>query len=130
VGLGLVVGLAVVCGQALGAAAGGANAPIPAGKAKPDAVLLDVMQSELQRAMNSLGSSAAPLAGPDAKAKNQPQPKPYFMSYEVSDVESVSLSAQFGALSGDQETRHRSADIQVRLGSEAEDNTHGTHRNR
>ena len=84
------------------------------------------MQSELQRAMGSLGSSASV---PDPKGKNQPQPKPYFMSYEVSDVESVSLSAQFGALSGDQESRRRNADIQVRLGSEAEDNTHGTHRN-
>ena len=81
------------------------------------------MQAELSRAMKSLGSSAAP------DSKGQPQPKPYFISYAVSDSESVSISAQFGALSGDSKSRHRMADVQVRLGSEAEDNTHGTHRN-
>ena len=89
----------------------------------PNPVLLEVMQEELARAMKSLGTNAA------ADSKGQPQPKPYFMSYAVSDSESVSISAQFGALSGDNESRHRMADVQVRLGSEAEDNTHGTHRN-
>ena len=98
--------------------------PKPAVAAKPDSVLLQVMEAELSRAMSSLGTSAPA----DPKSKSQPQPKPYFMSYEVSDSDSISLSAQFGALSGDSENRHRSADIQVRLGSEAEDNTHGTHR--
>ena len=39
------------------------------------------------------------------------------------------MSAQFGALSNENESRRRSADVQVRLGSEGEDNTHGTHRN-
>jgi TldD protein len=97
----------------------------------PDPVLLQVMQSELTRAMGSLGSaSAAPV---DAKAptqnKPQPQPKPYFMSYAVSDSENVSMSAQFGALTADNESHRRTADVQVRLGSEAEDNTHGAHRN-
>jgi predicted Zn-dependent protease len=124
---GWVAGLAIVCGQSASAAGEGPGGAAPPGKAQPDAALLQVMESELHRAMSSLGSAATP--NPDPKAKNQPQPKPYFMSYEVSDVESVSLNAQFGALSGDQESRRRSADIQVRLGSEAEDNTHGTHRN-
>ena len=59
----------------------------------------------------------------------QAQPKPYFMSYAVSDVETVSMSAQFGALANENSTRRRSADVQVRLGSVTEDNTHGTHRN-
>jgi predicted Zn-dependent protease len=98
--------------------------PVPTPKAKPDSVLLQVMEAELSRAMKSLGSSAPA----DPKSKAQPQPKPYFMSYAVSDSDSVSLSAQFGALSADQENRRRTADIQVRLGSEAEDNTHGQHR--
>ena len=79
------------------------------------------MESELGRAMSALGSSA-----PDAKG--QPQPKPYFMSYAVSDVSSVAISAQFGALTGENESRRRIADVQVRIGSEAQDNTHGTHR--
>ncbi len=99
----------------------GKVAAAPATK-QPDAVLLGVMQAELTRAMGSLGNSAA--AG-DKGA----QPKPYFLSYAVNDVEQVTMSAQFGALSNENESRRRSADVQVRLGSEAEDNTHGTHRN-
>jgi TldD protein len=86
-------------------------------------VLLDVMQTELARAMSSLGAGT-----PDPRAK-APQPRPYFISYAVSDAQSVSINAQFGAISGENEGRHRSADVQVRLGTEAEDNTHGTHRN-
>ncbi len=108
-------------------AASGPPEPVPAAKAKPDSVLLQVMESELKRAMSSLGSSAAAEA--PAKGAAQPQPKPYFMSYAVSDSANVSLLAQFGALTSDTETHHRTADVQVRLGSEAEDNTHGAHRN-
>ena len=97
---------------------------------KPDTVLLSVMGDELKRAMSSLGSaaSATPAAAADGKAA-QAQPKPYFMSYAVSDVETVTMSAQFGALANENSTRRRSADVQVRLGSVTEDNTHGTHRN-
>jgi predicted Zn-dependent protease len=120
-----------ILGLSLGAlavhAAAGPNSgpgPAPAATVKPDSVLLDVMQGELTRAMSSLGSGSA---SPETRA--QPQPKPYFMSYAVSDAESVSLSAQFGAISGDQQSHRRMADVQVRLGTEAEDNTHGTHRN-
>jgi TldD protein len=113
-------------------AADGPNGPGP-GDTKaiattpPDSLLLGVMQSELERAMSSLGTASA--ASVDPKAKNQPQPKPYFISYAVSDSDNVSMSAQFGAITGDNESRRRNADVQVRLGSEAEDNTHGTHRN-
>ena len=100
--------------------------PVPAHASAPDGVLLQVMQAELTRAMATLGTTPA-TTKPDAKA--QPQPRPYFMSYEVSDAENVSLSAQFGALSNDASSRRRSADVQVRLGTETEDNTHGVHRN-
>jgi predicted Zn-dependent protease len=85
--------------------------------------LVDVMSAELTRAMNSLGV-AAPVGG-----KGQAQPKPYFISYSVSDAENVSISAEFGALVDDSANRRRVADVQVRLGSGAEDNTHGAHRN-
>jgi TldD protein len=91
----------------------------------PDPVLLDVMQTELTRAMGSLGGTV-PVG---AKPGTQPSPKPYFMSYEVSDAESVSMAAEFGALVDNSSSRRRMADIQVRLGTNAEDNTHGTHRN-
>ena len=119
---GVVAGCAAVC---CAAAAEGTTEPKMGPVAKPDAVLMQVMASELDRAMASLGSPA----GSKTDAKAQPQPRPYFMSYAVSDVENVSLSAQFGALTGENESRRRTADVQVRLGSEAQDNTHGTHRN-
>ncbi len=112
---------------ALGTAfAGDKNGPEkPAAKGATDSVLMDVMQQELHRAMTTLGAANAPAA--DSKA--QPQPKPYFISYEVSDAENVSMSAQFGALTDDSSSRRRVADIQIRLGSGEQDNTHGQHRN-
>ena len=91
-------------------------------------MLLSVMGDELKRAMSSLGSAAPAAATADGKS-TQAAPKPYFMSYAVSDVETVTMSAQFGALANENSSRRRSADVQVRLGSVTEDNTHGTHRN-
>ena len=102
--------------------------PPAAATTAPDSILLGVMQSELTRAMSSLGTAPA-NAQVDPTAKTQPQPKPYFISYAVSDSDSLSMSAQFGALTGDTESRRRTGDVQVRLGSEIQDNTHGTHRN-
>jgi TldD protein len=86
----------------------------------PTSVLIDTMESELHRAMASLGNSAT---------DNTQQPKPYFLSYAVSDSDSLAMSAQFGAITGSNESRRRMADVQVRLGTAAEDNTHGDHRN-
>ena len=117
----LVLACAASCVDAAGREVGH-EAEAKAGRS--DAVLLEVMQGELARAMGSLGGATTVAA--DGKA--QPQPKPYFMSYGVSDVESVSMSAQFGALSGENESRRRTADVQVRIGSEVQDNTHGAHR--
>ena len=86
----------------------------------PAAVLIDTMESELHRAMGSLGNTAT---------DSTQQPKPYFLSYAVSDSDSITMSAQFGAIVGSNESRRRVADVQVRLGNPAEDNTHGDHRN-
>ena len=86
----------------------------------PASVLIDAMESELHRAMGSLGNMATD--------KTQ-QPKPYFLSYAVADANSISMSAQFGAITTSNESRRRIADVQVRLGTAAEDNTHGDHRN-
>jgi predicted Zn-dependent protease len=105
--------------------------PPPAKPSTPaapaDPVLLDAMQSELHRAMNSLGSSVTASAtntgGPSAQ-----QPKPYFLSYSVADAESVTLTAQYGALVDSSSSHARTADVQIRLGSPALDNTHGDHR--
>jgi predicted Zn-dependent protease len=107
-------------------ARGGTDAPV-AGANANDPVLMEVMSAELARAMKSLGAGSG-TAGAPADGKNA-QPKPYFISYEVSDAENVSISAEFGALVDDSAARRRMADVTVRLGSGAEDNTHGTHRN-
>jgi predicted Zn-dependent protease len=95
---------------------------LAAGKpdAAPGLILLDTMESELHRAMGSLGNTAT-----DATQ----QPKPYFLSYAVSDGDILLLSSQFGAITTFHQSRRRSLDVQVRLGTAAEDNTHGDHRN-
>ncbi|MEO6909792.1 MAG: peptidase U62, partial [Edaphobacter sp.] len=82
-------------------------------------VLVETMGSELHRAMNSLGST-----GNAAQ-----EPKPYFMSYAVADGEQIRITAQFGAITGSNESHRRFADVQIRIGTPAEDNTHGDHRN-
>jgi predicted Zn-dependent protease len=89
---------------------------------KPDpgeAVLMDALDAELKRAMASLGTDGAAAQ----------QPKPYFLSYAVDDATSASISAQYGAIANSRQDHVRSVDVQVRLGSPAEDNTHGDHRN-
>src|ERR1700687_6359594 len=39
------------------------------------------------------------------------------------------MAPQFGAITGSHDARRRIADVQVRIGAAAEDNTHGDHRN-
>jgi TldD protein len=78
------------------------------------------LDTELKRAMASLGSDGAAAAQ---------QPRPYYLSYAVSDATQVGIAAEYGAITNSQERRIRSVDVQVRLGSPAEDNTHGDHRN-
>jgi TonB family protein len=80
-------------------------------------VLLDAMTTELNRAFSLLG-----------KQGGDKQLPPYFLSYAVSDATSVSIRAQFGALADSSSNHVRVADVQVRLGSPALDNTHGDHR--
>ena len=109
------VGLVAVATSSVDYSAAATKSPEPA----PAVVLIDTMESELHRAMTSLGNNAT-----DAT-----QPKPYFLSYAVSDSDSMSMTAQFGAITGSRENRRRVADVQVRLGTAAEDNTHGDHRN-
>lgn len=82
--------------------------------------VLDAMTAELHRAMTSLGAAG--------KAEPEKQPAPYFMSYSVSDAESVSINAQFGALVDSEGLHQRLVDVQVRVGSPKLDNTHDTHR--
>ncbi len=94
----------------------------PASAQQSTPVILDAMTTELQRAFSQLGKLAA--NNPDA----QKQLPPYFLSYSVGDASFVSISAQYGAVTGSASSRVRVADVQVRVGSPALDNTHGDHR--
>ena len=103
--------LAVIATLAVVPAARAQSAPVAA-----DPVVMQAMDTELHRAMTSLGAN-------DAKAQ-----KPYFLSYAVSDAEQVTLTAEYGAVMNTNASHARVLDVQVRLGSPALDNSHGTHR--
>ena len=85
-------------------------------------VLLDAMTGELHRAFTSLGKP-----GPNQKDPDKLLP-PYFISYSISDNNSVSIRAQYGALADSNSSHVRVADVQVRIGDPKLDNTHGNHR--
>src|SRR6202789_841135 len=99
--------------------------PQAAPPAAQEPVLMQAMETELHRAIADLGSSAAPAASTREKATEK---KPYFVSYSVADAESVTISAQYGAITNSTANHGRTADVQVRLGSPAQDNTHDAHR--
>jgi len=80
------------------------------------AALVGALDTELKRAMSSLGKG------------DDKEPKPYFLSYAVSDAIAATVSAQYGAVVNSVQSHIRNVDIQVRLGSPAQDNTHGDHR--
>jgi len=106
---GLALGAALLPGRVVEAAS------VPAASQ----TLLDSMDAELTRAMHSLGS-----AGTDSPQ----QPKPYFLSYAVADSDAFSMTAQYGAIASSNESKRRIADVQMRLGTPEQDNTHGDHR--
>jgi predicted Zn-dependent protease len=92
-------------------------------------VLIQAMEAELTRAMASLGSTTADAGITGVPGASEKQtPKPYFISYAVADASSIEISAQYGAVTLSNQSHRRSADVQVRLGSPAQDNTHGDHR--
>jgi TldD protein len=95
---------------------------LPASLVAQQSVLLDAMTTELHRAYTSLGKQ-----GPGNQEPDKLLP-PYFLSYSVSDASMVSIRAQYGALVNSSTDRIRVADVQLRLGDPALDNTHGDHR--
>jgi TldD protein len=110
------------------AAAGSEKPPTQPAFATPganDPVLMQAMETELHRAMTELGSAITPVA---TDSKTAPAQKPYYLSFSVADAEQVSISAQYGAITNSTANHARTADVQVRLGSPALDNSHGTHR--
>ena len=79
----------------------------------PDELLLATMEKELHRGQSELAKQ---------------DPAPYFTSYNVTDGESlVILSAQGGILTSTR-TRRRAADVSMRIGAPALDNTHDQER--
>src|SRR5260370_17053539 len=85
----------------------------PVDATAPDDILLATMEKELHRGQ-------AELAKQD--------PAPYFASYNVTDGESlIILSAQGGILTSTR-ARHRAADVSMRIGTPALDNTHDQER--
>jgi TldD protein len=73
-------------------------------------VVLEAMKAEMARSLEHF--------------KKQPNP-PYFLSYEVVEIESASASGSFGALVGSSpDTRRRMLGIDLRVGSYELDNTH------
>jgi TldD protein len=75
--------------------------------------VLKVMQTELARANSELGKTDQP---------------PYFLSYTVYDQDFVVLVGAYGSLLTDAAVRRRQADVTMRVGSPALDNTHGQSR--
>ena len=79
----------------------------------PDELLLATMEKELHRGQSELAKQ---------------DPAPYFTSYNVTDGESlVILGAQGGILTSTR-TRRRAADVSMRIGAPALDNTHDQER--
>ena len=76
-------------------------------------VLLTVMQHELQRAKVDLGKL---------------EPAPYFISYSAKDQVASVVIASEGSLVNSTQAHTRTADVIVRIGSPALDNTHGVSR--
>jgi TldD protein len=79
---------------------------------RPD-VLLQAMQHELQRATTSLAKS---------------DPAPYYLSYAVSDGDGTTIAGTGGGIIASTSIHRRVADVMMRVGSSALDNTHSQSR--
>jgi len=76
-------------------------------------VVLNTMKTELNRAKTDLAKS---------------DPAPYFLSYTVYDQDQILIAASYGGILSDSNTRRRTADITIRVGTPQLDNTHGRSR--
>jgi TldD protein len=80
---------------------------------KGEGILLSTMQTELERAKTSLAKS---------------DPAPYFISYEVYDQRNLLVAGTYGTVVNSVMGNHRWADVTMRVGSAAMDNTHNENR--
>ena len=97
----------------LSAAPAGNSAATKTSSANAGDPILKVMQGELSRASSSLSKT---------------DPAPYFLSYTVNDQNIVVLVGAYGSLLTDFAQQRRQADVVMRVGSPALDNTHGQSR--
>ncbi|MGH9678496.1 MAG: peptidase U62, partial [Candidatus Acidiferrales bacterium] len=91
----------------------GASLTRSAPPANGPGVLLATMQAELERARTSLAKS---------------DPAPYFISYEVYDQHNLVVTGTYGAIVTSSVSTQRWADVTMRVGSPAMDNTHNESR--
>jgi TldD protein len=94
-------------------AAGGALSWAAPQPDKESGVLLATMQAELARAKDSLSKS---------------DPAPYFISYEVYDQHNFQVAGTYGTIVTSSASNRRWADVTMRVGSPALDNTHNENR--
>ncbi|MEP6715103.1 MAG: TldD/PmbA family protein, partial [Terriglobia bacterium] len=73
-----------------------------------DNILLDTMKQELERNFQVL--------------KGKAEPAPYFMAYEVTDLDSHDVGATLGVLNATSNTHNRYLDVTVRVGDRKLDN--------
>ncbi len=78
-----------------------------------DDLLLATIEKELHRGQSELAKL---------------DPAPYFVSYDVTEGESLAILSAEGAILTSSLTSHRSADVNMRIGTPALDNTHGQDR--
>jgi len=76
---------------------------------QPDSQLLSIMTAELQRNFALLSKESTPA---------------YFIGYTVYDIHASQIVASFGAVERSEDSRTRSASVDVRVGDYALDNTH------
>jgi TldD protein len=81
--------------------------------AASDAVLLTTMEKELRRGQTELAKQ---------------DPAPYFASYNVTDGESLMVVSAQGAILNSTKSHNRAADVSMRIGTPALDNTHDKER--
>jgi TldD protein len=86
------------------------GAPVPD---KDPGILLGTMKAELERAKTSLAKS---------------DPAPYFLSYEVYDQHTMQVTGTYGTIVSSSTANRRWADVTMRVGSPARDNTHNENR--
>ena len=81
--------------------------------AASDTVLLTTMEKELRRGQTELAKQ---------------DPAPYFASYNVTDGESLVVVSAQGAILNSTKSHNRAADVSMRIGTAALDNTHDKER--